>query len=151
MNRTRTAPDVFEAMHDLMHVYRAHMVRVMADIHPDLTMNEVRALGFVGRHPGVTQKDLVLHSGTDKAQVARMVAQLAERGLLTSNPNPEDGRSRILALSPEGQALQQKVRGLRQTVSTRLLAGCDADTQAQLLTLLLKLRSELEDASPIRS
>lgn len=147
MHRTRPPADVFEAMHDLMHVYRAHMVRAMAAIHPDLTMNEVRALGFIGRHPGATQKDLVRHSGADKAQVARMVAQLAERGWITSHPNPGDGRSRILALSSEGQALQETVRGLRQSLSARLLAGCSADTQSRLLALLDQLRGEL-DALP---
>lgn len=148
MHRNRPPTDVFEAMHDLMHVYRAHMVRAMAAIHPDLTMNEVRALGFIGRHPGATQKDLVRHSGADKAQVARMVAQLAERGWITSHPNPEDGRSRILALSPEGQALQDTVRGLRQTLSARLLDSCDAGTQAQLLALLEQLRGELDTLPP---
>jgi DNA-binding MarR family transcriptional regulator len=148
MHRNRPPADVFEAMHDLMHVYRAHMVRAMAAIHPDLTMNEVRALGFIGSHPGATQKDLVRHSGADKAQVARMVAQLAERGWITSHPNPEDGRSRILALSAEGQALQDTVRGLRQTLSARLLEGCDAGTQAQLLALLEQLRGELDTLPP---
>lgn len=144
MHRNRPPADVFEAMHDLMHVYRAHMVRAMAGIHPDLTMNEVRALGFIGRHPGATQKDLVRHSGADKAQVARMVAQLAERGWITSSPNPEDGRSRVLALSSEGQALQETVRGLRQTLSTRLLENCDPGTQTQLLALLEQLRTEVD-------
>ena len=62
---SRTAPhaasDVFEAMHDLLHMYKAHMVRTMASIHPELTLNEVRALMFVGRHPGASQKELVAH------------------------------------------------------------------------------------------
>ncbi|WP_110960467.1 MarR family winged helix-turn-helix transcriptional regulator [Acidovorax sp. ST3] len=143
MHQTAPPADVFEAMHDLMHVYRSHMVRAIADIHPELTMNEVRALSFVGRRKGATQKDLVRHSGADKAQVARMVAQLVERGWITSTPNPEDGRSRTLALSPEGLTLQEAVRGLRQEVSAQLLAGCDAKTQTQLLTLLEKLRDDL--------
>ena len=47
----RARPDVFEALHDLMHAYRARMVRAMTSVHPDLTFNEVRALNFIGRHP----------------------------------------------------------------------------------------------------
>ena len=46
----RARPDVFEALHDLMHAYRARMVRAMTSVHPDLTFNEVRALNFIGRH-----------------------------------------------------------------------------------------------------
>ena len=93
---THAPADVFEAMHDLLHAYRAHMVRTMAAIHPDLTHNEVRALMFVGRHPGTTQRELVAHSGADKAQVARMVGMLQDKGWLESAPNAEDKRSRCL-------------------------------------------------------
>ncbi len=148
MHRSSPPSDVFEAMHDLMHVYRAHMVRAMASIHPELTINEVRALGFIGRHPGATQRDLVRHSGTDKAQVARMVALLADKGWIASTPNPDDGRSRLLTLSAEGKALQDTVRAARQGLSARLLENCDAGTQAQLLTLLEQLRGDL-DALPV--
>ena len=148
MHRSSPPSDVFEAMHDLMHVYRAHMVRAMASIHPELTINEVRALGFIGRHPGATQKDLVRHSGTDKAQVARMVALLADKGWIASTPNPDDGRSRLLTLSAEGKALQDTVRAARQGLSARLLESCDAGTQAQLLALLEKLRGELGTLPP---
>ncbi len=87
---THAASDVFEAMHELLHVYRAHMVRTLAAVEPDLTLNEVRALMFVGRHPGASQKELVAHSGADKAQVARMVGLLQDKGWLESQPNADD-------------------------------------------------------------
>lgn len=137
-------PDVFEAMHDLMHAYRAHMVRAMAAVHPDLTLNEVRALNFVGRHPGATQKELVAHSGADKAQVARMVGMLQDKGWLQSAPNAEDKRSRCLALSADGQAVFKALRASRQALSASLLQNCDGDTQAQLLALLGRLRANLD-------
>ena len=141
---SRTAPhaasDVFEALHDLLHVYKAHMVRTMASVHPELTLNEVRALMFVGRHPGTTQKELVAHSGADKAQVARMVALLQDKGWLESAPNAEDKRSRCLRLSTQGQGLHQALRGVAAT----LLQGCDSATQAQLLDLLAQVRASVE-------
>lgn len=66
---TNRPAQIFEAMHDLVHVYRARMMEVVASIHPELTHNEVRALMFVGRHPGATQKELVQHASADKAQI----------------------------------------------------------------------------------
>lgn len=131
-------------MHDLMHTYRSHMVRAMASVHPELTLNEVRALSFVGRHPGATQKELVQHSGADKAQVARMVGMLEDKGWLERVPNAEDKRSRCLALSEQGQAVFKAMRASRQAVSATLLKNCDAQTQAQLLALLEQVRSDLE-------
>ena len=95
----RARPDVFEALHDLMHAYRARMVRAMTSVHPDLTFNEVRALNFIGRHPGATQKELVRHSGADKAQVARMLGLLQDKGWLERQPHAEDRRSLCLTLS----------------------------------------------------
>lgn len=131
-------------MHDLMHTYRAHMVRAMASVHPELTLNEVRALSFVGRHPGATQKELVQHSGADKAQVARMVGMLEDKGWLERVPNAQDKRSRCLALSEQGEAVFKAMRASRQAVSASLLKSCDAQTQAQLLALLEQVRSDLE-------
>ena len=106
----RARPDVFEALHDLMHAYRARMVRAMTSVHPDLTFNEVRALNFIGRHPGATQKELVRHSGADKAQVARMLGLLQDKGWLERQPHAEDRRSLCLTLSAEGQALYQALQ-----------------------------------------
>lgn len=141
---SRAPSDVFEAMHDLMHTYRSHMVRAMVSVHPELTLNEVRALSFVGRHPGATQKELVQHSGADKAQVARMVGMLGDKGWLERVPNADDKRSRCLALSEQGQTVYKAMRASRQAVSASLLKRCDAQTQAQLLALLDQVRSSLE-------
>ncbi|RZJ11262.1 MAG: MarR family transcriptional regulator [Acidovorax sp.] len=144
------ASDVFDAMHDLLHVYKAHMVRTMAAVHPELTLNEVRALMFVGRHPGTTQKELVAHSGADKAQVARMVGMLQDKGWLESAPNAEDKRSRCLSLSARGLDLHQALREARRGVAAGLLQGCDRATQTQLLALLAQVRSSVDalDACP---
>lgn len=141
---SRTPADVFEAMHGLVHVYRAHMARAMASVHPALTLNEVRALSFVGRHPGATQKELVRHSGADKAQVARMVGLLEDKGWLERVPNADDKRSRCLALSDQGQIVFKAMRASRQALTASLLKNCDGETQTQLLALLARVRSSVE-------
>ena len=133
-------------MHDLVHIYRAHMVRTLAAVEPGLTLNEVRALMFVGRHPGASQKELVAHSGADKAQVARMLGLLQDKGWLQSQPNADDKRSRCLRLSPQGVALHEALRQTRRGVAAQLLQGCDSATQARLLELLAQVRSHVEAA-----
>lgn len=148
MTQPPAPPDVFEAMHDLLHAYRAHMVRALASVHPELTQNEVRALMFIGRHPGASQKELVRHSGADKAQVARMVGLLEDKGWLQRLPSAEDKRSRCLTLSPQGQALVRGVRAVRQKLAHTVLQGCDAGTQQQLLALLAQVRSTLDALGP---
>jgi DNA-binding MarR family transcriptional regulator len=85
--------DIFEAMHELLHLFRARMREDLDTLGTELTPNEVRVLMFVGRHPGRTQKDLVDHSHMDKAQLARMLAQLQEQGWLDREPDARDRRA----------------------------------------------------------
>lgn len=141
----QTPADVFEAMHDLMHAYRRRMRTAVHAIQPDLTHNEVRALLFVGRHPMGTQSDLVEHSGADKAQIARMLNMLEERGLLERVPHPQDKRSRCLALSPSGQAVCEAMRTSRRSVTQQMLQGFAPAEQQQLQGLLTRLLENLEE------
>lgn len=140
---TNHAAPIFEAMHDLVHTYRARMMEVVASIHPELTHNEVRSLMFVGRHPGATQKELAQHASADKAQIARLVALLLEKGWLECAPHEHDKRSRCLHLSPQGKALFQAVHDARATLAAELLQPVPEALQAQLLEMLEKLRGQL--------
>lgn len=140
---SQTPADVFEAMHELMHAYRRRMRAAAHAIQPDLTHNEMRALLFVGRHPMRTQSDLVEHSGADKAQIARMLNLLEERGLLERVPHPQDKRSRCLSLSPTGQAVCDTMRASRRSVTQQMLQGFAPEEQQQLQGLLTRLLDNL--------
>ena len=96
--------DVFEELHELMHLFRDRMMAASQTV-SDLTFNEMRVLMRTGRHPGLTQKDLVAHSHTDKAQMARTLSQLQDKGWLARTASEQDKRVRCLQLSAKGQAL----------------------------------------------
>lgn len=135
--------DVFDAMHDLMHAYRH---RMRAALQTELTPNEMRALLFVGRHPLRTQKDLVEHSGTDKAQIARMLGTLEEKGWLERLPHPRDARSRCLTLSPAGQSVFERMRERRRGLTVQMLEGFSDEEQLRLQGLLERMLGNLEQA-----
>ena len=96
----------------------------------------MRALLFVGRHPMRTQKDLVEHSGTDKAQIARMLNILEEKGWLERVPHANDARSRCLRLSPAGQAVYEGMGERRRGITAQMLDGFSPDEQQVLQGLL---------------
>lgn len=135
--------DVFDAMHDLMHAYRH---RMRAAMQTELTPNEMRALLFVGRHPMRTQKDLVEHSGNDKAQIARMLGTLEDKGWLERRPHPQDARSRCLTLSPAGQAVFERMRERRRGITAQMLEGFSDAEQLRLQGLLERMLGNLEQA-----
>ncbi|MDR0227369.1 MAG: MarR family transcriptional regulator [Burkholderiaceae bacterium] len=138
--------DIFEAMHELLHLFRARMREDMQALDADLTPNEVKVLMFVGRHPGRTQKDLVDHSHMDKAQLARMLAQLQDKGWLDREPDARDRRVRCLRLSAQGQTLADALRRSRQALAARLLQDWEPAAQRQLMDLLERARDSVESA-----
>ena len=135
--------DVFDTMHDLMHAYRH---RMRAAMQAELTPNEARALLFVGRHPMRTQKDLVEHSGNDKAQIARMLGMLEEKGWLERVPHAQDARSRCLRLSSAGQAVFEGMGERRRGITAQMLDGFSPAEQQVLQGLLARMLQNLDKA-----
>ena len=138
------ADAVIELVHTVMHQFRSQQFQVMRDGQHDVTHMESKALGFFARHPGATLSDLAQHSGRDKAQLARLVKGLRERGLLAAEADTVDRRSVRLTLSAEGDAVQQAVRHEAHTLNARAVDGLSAQEQALLVELLGRLQANLD-------
>lgn len=132
------AADVFELLHDLLHLFRVRLLQSLEAVQPGLTFNEFRILMHTGRHPGITQKELVEHSHTDKAQMARTLAQLQDQGLLERSASEADKRVRCLQLSAQGQQLFKQLRTQREQIACELLRDFPAAQQVLLHELLLQ-------------
>ena len=128
--------DVFELLHDLMHLFRARLLKSLQELDSELTFNEFRILMHTGRHPGITQKELVEHSHTDKAQMARTLGQLQDKGWLQRSASEADKRVRCLQLSAQGLALFTQLRSKREEIATELLRDFPAPQQKLLHELL---------------
>ena len=140
--------EIFDVLHELLRIFRARMRTSMEAVHPDLTFNEVRVLMFVGRHPGRSQKELVEHSHTDKAQMARILTQLEEQGWLHRSASAEDRRVRCLHLSEPGQSLYNQISQARAVLAQQLLTDCPPEMQQQLLQLLGVARESARAEAP---
>ncbi len=68
-----------------------------------------RALHFIGRNPGLPVSELLGILGITKQSLARVVAELSERGLVTTNPGRADRRQRLLRLTESGEALERRL------------------------------------------
>ena len=135
--------DPLDIMHSLMHQYRALHYRFLRDGPHDITHMDGKVLGFFGRHPGATQSDLALHSGRDKAQLARLIKGLRDQGLLQGDVDADDRRSVRLSLTTEGQALQKELRQQAKRLSQKAVEGLSAAEQQQLLALLARVKGNL--------
>jgi DNA-binding MarR family transcriptional regulator len=133
--------EVLDRIHALMHAQGRHIQLAVSAEGNGLGPMEVRCLRHIAHHEGATQSDLVLQSGRDKAQIARLVKGLIERGLVESQPHPVDRRSQVLSATAEGLALQRKMQAHRVRFETQLLAGFSASEIASLIDLLKRLQT----------
>jgi DNA-binding MarR family transcriptional regulator len=140
------AEAVMELVHTVMHRFRALQYRALRDAPAGMTHMEGKVLGFFTRHPGSTLSELAQHSGRDKAQLARLVKALRERGLLQAEADADDRRNVRLAPSEAGLAVQRTLRRGARAAAQRALAGLDGREQAALGELLGRVDANLATA-----
>jgi DNA-binding MarR family transcriptional regulator len=143
--------ELMESVHTIMHLFRSRRQRSLRGEQHELAHMEVKVLGFFARHPGATQSDLAAHSGRDKAQLARLVRGLRERGLLAAETDELDRRSTRLRLSEQGLALHAELHRHDGELAAAALAGLSEAEQATLLGLLARVRANLEADADIGS
>jgi len=145
VNHSReSAEDVLmELVHRVLHRYRAGQHAELRAGGSDLAPMETKVLGQIGRQPGLTLSDMVRHSGRDKAQLARLVKSLRERGLLSTEVDPADRRNVRLAVTAEGRDLLQRLQRRGRRLALRAVTGLAADDVEQLTALLRRVYDNL--------
>jgi len=106
-----------------------------------LKIPEWRVMAVLGDAGTMTQRALTAATVMDKVAVNRAVKVLEDRGLIARVPNPGDGRSHLLALTAEGQAIHAEVMPLARATERELLEGFGAAEEASLRDLLARLRA----------
>lgn len=139
-----SSADVLETIHTVMHLYRSRQFRDLRDGPHELTHMEFKVLAFFARRPGATQRDLVAHSGRDKAQIARLIQGLRQRQMLDGQPDQQDKRSTCLHLSTQGEAVFKAVEAQGRALAAMAVEGMSADEQGALLGLLQRVQGNLE-------
>jgi DNA-binding MarR family transcriptional regulator len=135
--------ELLELVHTVMHQLRSQQYQALRDGPLALTHMETKVLGYFGREPGATQSDLVQHSGRDKAQLARLIKGLRERGLLEAEADEADRRNLRLRLTADGQGLLRALQQRTRKLNAQAVAGLSAAEREQLRALLQRLRDNL--------
>lgn len=147
VNHSPSPPDALgqplELIHTVMHQVRSQQYQVLRDGAHDITHMESKVLGYFHHHPGVTQSDLARDSGRDKAQLARLVKGLRDRGLLDAQADEVDRRHVRLTPTAQGTAVLGALRQASDRVAARAVAGLTAQEQGQLVALLRRVQQNL--------
>ena len=121
----------------LRRAYQRHIAifaAVMADL--DLTTMQFAALFKLRELKAVSQTELGRLTGMDRATISGVVARLKRRALVLYRPDPLDKRSRIIALTPAGQAMLDEAMRRIERVTEQTLEPVGAADRVSLRNIL---------------
>jgi DNA-binding MarR family transcriptional regulator len=96
---------------------------------------------------GVSERRLMRELGLTSGTVSVRVERLAGRGLVSSAEDPQDRRNTLVALTPAGHELFERVTPAHVATENRLLAALSADQIDELVPLLRQLLVSLEGSA----
>lgn len=127
--------------------YRLHAVSKLTDhLSRHAYENEIgipygegRCLAAIGAFGPLSVKVLARAANLDKAQASRSAQALVERGLVSREPDANDGRGVVLATTAKGRALWRKLMALIERRNEEIVACLSVQERAQLDRLLDRL------------
>ena len=105
----------------------------------ELEMGQVDALDLLVQLGPVRMRELAAALRVDASTATRMVARLADQGLVEREPDPDDARSVRVGLSAHGAAVHATMSERRRALFSEVLAGFEPTELTQLADLLERL------------
>lgn len=137
--------EIFELVKAAMHLASTRIQRSLNTEGVFIAPMEARCLRYVVRNPGCTQKDIVMASGRDKAQIARVIKLLIERGLLTRLADEAGERRHRLLATSEGHGIHEQAERHRTRVAKTMVEALDGAERQQLHRFLQQVTDQLKN------
>src|SRR5688572_21163982 len=90
------------------------------------------ALATIERHGPLTPSELADRERVKRPTATKLVGRLESEGLVTRTPDPQDGRSSLIAITAAGGALLREVRQRKDAYLQRRLRTLSAAERATL-------------------
>jgi DNA-binding MarR family transcriptional regulator len=112
-------------------VVRTHR-RLRQEAGADLSPTLLAALGTISRHGPLTPSELAERERIQRPTATRLLGRLEEPGYVARTPDPHDGRSALVAVTPAGHALLEDLRHRKDAYLARRLRTLSAEERATL-------------------
>lgn len=103
------------------------------------------ALATIERHAPLTPSELATRERIQRPTVTRLLARLEAEKLVERTPDPDDGRSSLVAPTDAGRALLAELRTRKTAYLARRLDGLPTEDRAVLERAAGILEDMLED------
>jgi DNA-binding MarR family transcriptional regulator len=135
--------------HHVMSRSNGELMEAVDDL--GISLSQMKALGVLANHDELSLKAVGESLGLSLPAVSRAIEGLVKRGLVTREECPEDRRSKLVRLTPEGSAAireisEMRLSGLRSFIDS--LSQEELDTLAPALDLLAR-RPEIAALMPL--
>ena len=124
-------------------VFQAEMDAIGSDITPV----QYAALAAVAALPGIDQATLAGEIAFDRTTITGVIDRLEAKGLVSRQVNAKDRRARVLAITPEGLAMLERIRPRVEAAQGQLTRGLSAQETETLMHLLRKAVDTANDLS----
>jgi DNA-binding MarR family transcriptional regulator len=132
MVSTRDREDVSELASRLRLAIARTARRLRQEAGTDLGPSSSSALATIETHGPLTPSELAEHERVQRPTATRIVARLADAGLIDRAADPTDGRASLLSISREGRELLRRLRGRKNAYLARRLRELDEAEVAAL-------------------
>lgn len=112
-----------------------------------VTADQFVLLATLARGHALTQRDLADRMSSDPSTVRAMLVLLEERGLVSRDTHPTDGRARTVALTKSGRRKFRQVFEAGQAIRDQMVCSLTAEETKLLVALLRRVADSLTDAS----
>ncbi|WP_158213372.1 MarR family winged helix-turn-helix transcriptional regulator [Pigmentiphaga sp. NML080357] len=130
---------------------RAHQIAVGVFMHEaaalKLTPPQHSILFTIDRCPALNQSEVARALGFDRATTGQIIAGLEARGLIKRSPSATSRRKNALYITTDGVRLLSEAEEPSRRSSKRLLSPLSTSEQRQLMGLVAKLTTALNDES----
>lgn len=110
----------------------------------DLPQAELRCLMLFGDERYLTVKSIAQRLEVAKSRVTKILEGMEARGLVSRTDDPQDGRIRLISLTPEGRRRAQQIGGFLRDVHQRILLQFEEDQRLEIIGALESLRTAME-------
>ena len=118
--------------------FKTYMKKACQDS-PLLNYDDFIALAHLAEAGSVTKTQMVETTVNEKTSGMLVIKRLIDQGFVEQTDNPEDRRSRYIALTGPGRAVLQSVQPGVNQATTLLTAGLSEQEQEQLARFLYRL------------
>lgn len=116
-----------------------------------VTADQFVLLATLARGQALTQRELAARMPSDPSTVRAMLVLLEERGLVSRDTHPTDGRARTVALTKLGLRKYRQVWKVGQAIRDQMVSSLSIEETKSLVKLLRRVSRSLADAMVVVS